>query len=418
MTIDSDSEYLRAHLGLRLRPKVLVCLAALGMTLQVNAEPRIAPLPESRWSSEQRAIAASHPDVPVTNDVATYLQHPSLARDILPFERYIAAESTLPARHRELLILRAAWLCRSSYVWARHADAARQAGISAAELRRIAAGPEAAGWDSFEAALLRAADELHVDSFVSDATWTTLAAHYSTEQLIDLVFTVGEFTMISGTVNSLGVEIEADRHDRLPSGIPYTVGTAWTNERLIGARPRIAPLAREAWTPQIKGLLDPNDTGRRIANVYGTYVQNLSMDLLRRRVSEHIRDATTLTDWYREVLLIRIGVLCRSEYEWAAHSRVGRNVGMRDADIDRIVAGPDHPNDDPLEQALMRATDEIYRDDIVADETWQALAARLDTDQLLDALIAIGGYRMFSMAINTFGVQLDPNPARFPPQLR
>jgi alkylhydroperoxidase family enzyme len=91
---------------------------------------------------------------------------------------------------------------------------------------------------------------------------------------------------------------------------------------------------------------------------------------------------------------------------------------MSDADLARIVAGPEHPNDDPVEQALLRATDEIYRDDVVSDETWDALAAVLDTEQLLDVLIAIGGYRMFSMAINTFGVQLDPNPARFPPQLR
>ncbi|MDH3420852.1 MAG: carboxymuconolactone decarboxylase family protein, partial [Gammaproteobacteria bacterium] len=239
-----------------------------------------------------------------------------------------------------------------------------------------------------------------------------------TEQLIDLVFTVGEFTMIAGAVNSLGVEIEPELDDRLPYGVPYTVSAKWTNQRLIDKAPRIAPLPREEWTAAVRELLDPSDSGRRVANVYGTYVQNLTMDRLRRRVSEHIRDATTLSDWYREVLLIRIGVLCRSEYEWAAHSRIGRNVGMSDADLARIVAGPEHPNDDPVEQALLRATDEIYRDDVVSDETWGALAAALDTEQLLDMLIAIGGYRMFSMAINTFGVQLDPNPARFPPHLR
>ena len=117
---------------------------------------------------------------------------------------------------------------------------------------------------------------------------------------------------------------------------------------------------------------------------------------------------------------MRIGVLCRSEYEWAAHSRLGRRAGMTDADVARIVAGPESGGGDPLEMALLRATDELYKDDRVSDDTWAALARGLDTRQLLDVLVAVGGYRATSMAINTAGVQLDANMAdfRFPPSLR
>ena len=118
---------------------------------------------------------------------------------------------------------------------------------------------------------------------------------------------------------------------------------------------------------------------------------------------------------------MRIGVLCRSEYEWAAHSRLGRRAGMMtDADVARIIAGPDAGGGDPLETALLRATDELYRDVRVSDDTWAALAKGLDTKQLLDVLIAVGGYRSASMAINSAGVQLDANMAdfRFPPSLR
>ena len=49
----------------------------------------------------------------------------------MPFERYISSESTLSPRHRELLILRTAWLCRSGYEWARHAGVAKKAGFTA-----------------------------------------------------------------------------------------------------------------------------------------------------------------------------------------------------------------------------------------------------------------------------------------------
>jgi len=113
-------------------------------------------------------------------------------------------------------------------------------------------------------------------------------------------------------------------------------------------------------------------------------------------------------------------VLCRSEYEWAAHSRLGRRAGMTDADVDRIVAGPDSAGGDPIEIAMLRATDELYRDDVISESTWATLAKTLNTKQLLDLLVAVGGYRGVSMAINSAGVQLDANMAdfRFPPSLR
>ncbi len=384
------------------------------------AGPRIAPVPEQQRSSEQQSIAARFASTGMPNAVATYLNHPALADHILPYEHYVWSDSTLPPRHRAILGMRTAWLTRSDYIWAHRAGAARQAGLTDEALRRIAQGPEANGWDGFEATLLRAADELHVDSFVSDPTWRALSARYDTNQLIDLVDSVGALTMHAGAINSLGVEIESGVPDRLPSGIPYAVAARRTNVRLIGKEARIPPLRPEQWTPEQRKRFDPDGTGRGAANVFVTFVRNPPADRLRGPVNQHILNATTLSPRLRELLLMRIGVLCRSEYEWAAHSRSGRRTGMTDADVARIIAGPDSGGGDPIETALLRATDELYRDDRVSDATWGALAKGLDTKQLLDMLIAVGGYRATSMAINSAGVQLDANMAdfRFPPSLR
>ena len=180
------------------------------------AGPRIAPVPENQRSSEQQSVAAKFASADMPNAVATYLNHAALAEHILPYEHYVWSDSTLPPRHRAILGLRTAWLTRSNYLWAHRASAARQASLTDEELRRIAQGPDAAGWDGFEATLLRAADELHVDSFVADSTWRVLTARYDTNQLIDLVDTVGAITMHAGAINSLGVEIESDVRDRLP----------------------------------------------------------------------------------------------------------------------------------------------------------------------------------------------------------
>src|SRR5690606_31154029 len=329
-----------------------------------EAAPRIAPLPESQWQDEHRAIVAEHgPQGRATNLIATYLHHPSLAASLLPFERYVASGSTLPARHRYLLALRTAWLTGSEYLWAHRAAAALADGLSAEDLERVARGPDAPGWDAFEAAGLRAADELHVDAFVSDSTWETLAGDYETAQLIDLPFTVGAFTALAGIANSVGVEIEPELDERFPSGIARVPAAERSNKRLIGLEPRIPPLPREQWSDGMRELLDPSNTNRPIANVYPTYAQSLEMDLLRRPVGEHIRNDTTLTDRQREIQLLRIGVLCRAEYEWAAHYRIGRRIGLSEEDIERIVAGPDQGGVDPVENLLMRATDELFEND-------------------------------------------------------
>ena len=401
----------------------LVLIATLVVQIPSGAVgPRLAPVPEDQRTGEQRSIAAKFASSGMPNAVATYLNHPALADHVLPYEHYASSDSTLPPRHRALVGLRTAWLARSDYLWAHRAAEARRAGFTSGELRRVAQGPDATGWEGFEAVVLRAADELHVDSFVSDATWSALSARYDTNQLIDLVDGVGVFTLHAGAINSLGVDIEPDVPDRLPAGIPYVVAARRTNIRLVGKGARIPPLLPRDWTPEQRQRFDPNGTGQRAANVFVTFVRNPPADRLRGPINQHILNlnASTLTVRQRETLLMRIGVLCRSEYEWAAHSRIGRRAGMTDADVERIIAGPDSGGGDPLETALLRATDELYRDDRVSDGTWAALAKGLDAKQLLDVLIAVGGYRSTSMAINSAGVQLDPNMAdfRFPPSLR
>jgi alkylhydroperoxidase family enzyme len=385
------------------------------------AGPRLSPVAESQMSGDQKALAARFAPSGWTNAVATYLHHPVMAERILPYERYISSDSTLPPRHRALLALRTAWLTRSNYLWAHAAGAARRTGLTSDELRRVAQGPDASGWDPFEATVLRAADELHVDSFISDATWRALGARYDPNQLVDAIDSVGAWTLHAGTINSLGVEIEAGVTDRLPAGVQYRASATRTNIRLTGKGARIPPLEPKDWTPEQRKRFDPNGTGQRAANVFVTFVRNPPGDRLRGGTTGHILNSNTLPVRQRELLLMRIGVLCRSEYEWAAHSRLGRRSGgMNDADVARVIAGPGSGGGDPLETALLRATDELYNDDVVSDATWAALAKTLDTKQVLDVLISVSGYRAVSMAINSAGVQLDENMAdfRFPPSLR
>ena len=148
--------------------------------------PRISPLPQSEQDEETREILESLPsEIRDYNVFTTFARHPRLFKSWLVFGTHIMDTSSLPAREREIVILRMGWLCRAEYEWGHHvAIGKEEAGLSADDIQRIAAGPEAPGWDPFEAALLRAVDELHADCRITDSTWKALAARYSTQQML------------------------------------------------------------------------------------------------------------------------------------------------------------------------------------------------------------------------------------------
>ena len=133
-------------------------------------------------------------------------RHPKLMEAWGSFGGYILRGSTLPARDRELLILRTAWLCGTGYEWGYHSRSAKAAGVSDEEIARVQVGHLASGWSSFDRGLMRAADQLHNDAFITRRTWGTLKARYSDEQMMDVVFTVGQYTMVSMAINSFGVQ--------------------------------------------------------------------------------------------------------------------------------------------------------------------------------------------------------------------
>ncbi|MFP6654093.1 MAG: carboxymuconolactone decarboxylase family protein, partial [Myxococcota bacterium] len=167
--------------------------------------PRLEPLAISEVDSEVRKRFG---DGKILNIFRTLAHHPDLMKRWLVFGNHILGKSTLTARDRELLILRVGWLCQAEYEWAQHAEIALQSNLDQEEIDRVTKGPEALGWSELEIALLRAADELVADAFITDDTWKALTAFYNTKQMMDLVFTVGQYNLVSMALNSLGVQIE------------------------------------------------------------------------------------------------------------------------------------------------------------------------------------------------------------------
>jgi len=357
--------------------------------------PRIAPLPEAQWTDEHRALVAKYgPEVRVGNAFRTMLNVPELVEGVMPFWIYITADTTLSARHRELLILRTAWLNQNVYVWADHAAVARTAGLGAADLHRIAEGPDADGWDPFEATVLRLADELFRNSSVRDDTWSDLEERYDLYNMVDAIMTVNEFTVLSLLFNSMGVQPDSLATARFPSDVPYRIRVGAKEPPLSEAR--VAPL---------------EGSGIRVGR---TFRRHPRVAESRPGQSGYVNRVSPLTPYFRELLILRIGWDNQAVYEWAKHvGSVGR-AREHGLEPEMIAAGPDAPGWDAFEVAHLHAADEMYRDGIVSESTWNELSERYDSREMMSVLMTVANYRLVSMALNAFGVQPQPTDELFP----
>ncbi|MBY8984484.1 MAG: carboxymuconolactone decarboxylase family protein [Candidatus Lokiarchaeota archaeon] len=124
------------------------------------------------------------------------------------FANQVFVHSDIPPREKEIIILRAAWLCKSEYEWEHHLFGGKRAGLTDVDIRRIKEGSGAEGWEPFEAALVRAVEELYIDNFIKDLTWEILAERFEPNQLIEIIFIVGYYSLLASVLNTLGVQLE------------------------------------------------------------------------------------------------------------------------------------------------------------------------------------------------------------------
>ena len=195
---------------------------------------RIEPLAPQNFPPEMRAALAAlrppnprHPPMVNTdrpkalNVLGTMAHHPDLARAYFTFNGHLLSGTTLSERHRELLVMRVAVVRKCGYEWAQHLFVARDAGLTDEEIGRIAYGPDAPFWNSLEAAMLRATDELIDPGAITEATWQALSAELDNKQLLDLIFTVCGYDALARMFGSLQLPLDddisslMDRYDEL-----------------------------------------------------------------------------------------------------------------------------------------------------------------------------------------------------------
>lgn len=188
----------------------------------MSNEPRIPPLLPADWDDAAYDAMGAFPasrdfvlnnwqsgEARGMNGLGAIANHRALSKAFLTFNNHVATANTVSKRIREILILRLSWLRQAEYEFQQHVILGLRAGLTETEIEQIQEGPNASGWDPLDAVLVRAADELVADACIQDATWTRLSEHFSQEQMIDIVFTVGCYEVLAMAFKSFAVPFES-----------------------------------------------------------------------------------------------------------------------------------------------------------------------------------------------------------------
>jgi alkylhydroperoxidase family enzyme len=176
--------------------------------------------------------------------------------------------------------------------------------------------------------------------------------------------------------------------------------------------PRIPPLNDDEMSEAAREVVQRFLEGGRIDNVFRTIAHH--PDLMRRWIPfvGHVLFKSTISRREREILIMRTGILCGCEYEWAQHVRHGKDTGMTEAEIAHVIAGKGLG---AREDALLDAAGELHRNARIGDKTWAALSTWYDRRQMMDIVFAVGQYTLVCMALNSFGVEVDEYLKGYPP---
>ena len=178
--------------------------------------PRLAALPLAERSAEQQRVLEEISMVVVdgvrkpredADSLEILIRHAELYVAHLEVGKKFLSDGEMSIRDRELAILRIGWLSQAPFEWGSHVVIARRNGVTGEEIEQIIEGSTAAAWSDHDRAIVRAMEELHFDSMVSDETWDVLARTYSDKQLMEILVLAGQYKTVAYMQNSLRLRI-------------------------------------------------------------------------------------------------------------------------------------------------------------------------------------------------------------------
>jgi 4-carboxymuconolactone decarboxylase len=173
----------------------------------------------------------------------------------------------------------------------------------------------------------------------------------------------------------------------------------------------LTPLPADEWDDEarasLSSLVEPELRNPDAAgNALATLVRHPDLTAVYLPFNTYLLQGSTLPPRIRELAILRVAHYRGCAYEWGHHVLLARAEGISDHDIAAVQTGS---LTDEFDRTLVAAVDELHQQSRITAITWAALGARLDDRQRMDLIFTVGGYGVLATALNTFGVELEPD---------
>jgi alkylhydroperoxidase family enzyme len=121
-----------------------------------------------------------------------------------------------------------------------------------------------------------------------------------------------------------------------------------------------------------------------------------------------------LTSREQELVILRMAVLYRSEYVWKHHVKVGRELGIADAELDALRHGSYANFARARERAFLELTDAFVNDRSLSPRLWHETKDLLRPSDFVDLISLVSQYVLFALVNVCMQVQIEPALADLP----
>ncbi|HUS96347.1 MAG TPA: carboxymuconolactone decarboxylase family protein [Hyphomicrobiaceae bacterium] len=153
-------------------------------------------------------------------------------------------------------------------------------------------------------------------------------------------------------------------------------------------------MARLRYLDDIELAEIPLGEHARTINLYRILGHSPGMAEAFNTVGRYIRWGSKLDPRLRELAILQVGYLARSDYEYSHHVKIGLGFGVTEDDIHGMIAETEGRDSglEPLARAACAAAREMTQAYRASDAVYAELAQALPPDQLIDLLVTIGFY--------------------------
>lgn len=117
----------------------------------------------------------------------------------------------------------------------------------------------------------------------------------------------------------------------------------------------------------------------------------------------------------RELVIMRVGWVTGSSYEWGQHWVLGPMFGAPRDDLAGVRDWRGDERFDATDRAILAATDELLAGGPVSDPTWAELTTLLPESECIELVMLVGGYQALSGVLRSLQVPLDDGLELWPP---